>query len=325
MTRLKDRNFLLRLLGTVLALVLLIYLLTHLGWDEILLALQKIPLSILFLAFGLTMISRFAVTGRWHILMRGSGLEIPFRQSLRITFAGLFATNFLPTTVGGDVVRLAGAVRLMYDAALVTASLIADRLVGMAGMAVTLPLGLPAFIEWLQGGNLGMSAEVEGFFAFASVGSQTGWLGKILERGRKFIRHLGNALVIYVRQPRSILSGLIFTAIHMTCMVGMLSLFFSSLGEPISAWLIAGLSSLVYFITLIPISINGYGLQELSFTVIFSQLGGVSLESSLTVALLNRTMVLLASLPGAVFISGIMAGDQANLSDEGVLKIGGDN
>ena len=61
------------------------------------------------------MVSRLAVAGRWHVLMHSAGTGITPRQSIRLTFAMLFASNFLPTTIGGDVVRYAGAVRLGFD------------------------------------------------------------------------------------------------------------------------------------------------------------------------------------------------------------------
>jgi hypothetical protein len=41
-------------------------------------------------------------------------------------------------------------------------------------------------------------------------------------------------------------------------------------------WLIAGLYSLSYLVTLIPISINGFGLQELSVTYLFLHVGSLS-------------------------------------------------
>ncbi len=85
-------------------------------------------------------------------------MKIPFRQSLRITFAGLFASNFLPTTIGGDVVRLAGAIQYRLDAATSTASLVVDRLVGMAGMAMMVPFSLPSLLSYrdasLQGSTI---------------------------------------------------------------------------------------------------------------------------------------------------------------------------
>ena len=51
-------------------------------------------------------------------------------------------------------------------------------------------------------------------------------------------------------------------------------------------WLITGLWSLAYFVTLIPISINGLGVQELSLTFLFSTVAGLSTPVSLTIAVL---------------------------------------
>src|SRR4030066_1003485 len=139
--------FLFRLFGTLLAAVLLVYLLRQQGWGEIVAAIQHIPIWRLLLAMGLMMVSRFAVAGRWHVLLRSAGVWIAMGETLRVTFAGLFSTNFLPTTVGGDVVRLAGAMQLKFDMAICAASLIVDRLLGMAGMAIVVPFGLPSFLE----------------------------------------------------------------------------------------------------------------------------------------------------------------------------------
>jgi hypothetical protein len=106
------RTSLLRILGTLLSLALLFYLLTQQGWGVISSAIQAIPLWRFALALVLMTVSRFVVSGRWHILLRSGKVPIPFGQTIRITFAGLFASNFLPTTIGGDVFRLAGAIRL---------------------------------------------------------------------------------------------------------------------------------------------------------------------------------------------------------------------
>ena len=90
----------------------------------------------------LIFISRLATVGRWHMLLQIESVKVNWKDSLRLTFAGLFAANFLPTTIGGDVVRLAGAIRLGIDGSFVAASLMVDRLIGMTGMAIAAPLGL---------------------------------------------------------------------------------------------------------------------------------------------------------------------------------------
>lgn len=65
-----DRTHLLRIAGTLLAIALLIYLLSHQGWQSILDATRQIPLGVLAACFGLVLISRLAVALRWHVLLR---------------------------------------------------------------------------------------------------------------------------------------------------------------------------------------------------------------------------------------------------------------
>ncbi len=139
-----------RIFGTLIALALLVYLLSQQGWQEIVAAIHQIPLWRLALATVLMFVSRLAVAARWHVLLRAADPKISFRQSLRINFAGLFASNFLPTTIGGDVVRLAGAIQYKLDAATSTASLVVDRLVGMAGMAMMVPFSLPSLLSYRE-------------------------------------------------------------------------------------------------------------------------------------------------------------------------------
>ena len=74
-----------------------------------------------------------------------------------------------------------------------------------------------------------------------------------------------------------------------------------------SFWLIVGLWSISYFVTLIPISINGYGVQELSLTFLFSRVGGISPAVGLTLAVMIRVFYMVASLPGAVYLPAILS------------------
>ncbi|MCX6071827.1 MAG: hypothetical protein NTU91_13390, partial [Chloroflexi bacterium] len=78
-----------------------------------------------------------------------------------------------------------------------------------------------------------------------------------------------------------------------------------------------GLWSLVYFITLLPVSIGGLGLQELSATLIYTQVGGVSVSGAVAAALLLRTVEVLASLPGALFLSDVVAARRSKERTEG--------
>ncbi len=68
--------------------------------------------------------------------------------------------------------------------------------------------------------------------------------------------------------------------------------------QTITWWVVAGLWIFNYFITLLPISINGMGVQELTIAYIYTQFGGVSSDSGLVLAIIVRVLYLIASLPG---------------------------
>ena len=299
----------LRAAGTLLALVLLIFLLSQQGWGEILGAVRRIPVWRLFLALALMLGSRFAVSARWHVLLRSAEMPVSFAQSMRITFAGLFASNFLPTTIGGDVVRLGGAVQLKFDAATSAASLIADRLVGMAGMAMVIPFGLPRFLQ--QAGTV-HSLLNSGLIMYAGLISLPGrrWFNKAWERGGRILQKIPGALSLWLKRPRALLAALFFSWIHMICLFLVITQLFAGMNQHISFWLTGGLYAIVYFITLLPISINGYGLQEVSMTFIFTNLAGAAMGTGLAAALLFRTLMIVASLPGAAFVPGMLSSRQ---------------
>ncbi len=178
-------------------------------------------------------ISRIAIVWRWHVLLRSGGIDIRFKDSLGLTFTGLFASNFLPTTIGGDVVRLAGAMQMGFDRAVCLASIAADRLIGMLGMAMTTPTGLA--YSW---------STIFGTSALSSVA--------FLQKPFTFLKRTLSIFSIWLKQPAYLLVSLVFTWIHMLCLFGAIYVFVDDLGSPVSFWMIAGLWSLTYFITLNP-------------------------------------------------------------------------
>ena len=312
-----SKSTLLKSAGTIISLGLLIFLLSKQGWEEIISAFHQLSPWVLLLSLGFITLSRLSIVARWFVLLRAANIDISYQKTLRITFAGLFATNFLPTTIGGDVVRLTGMIRYHYDTVVATASLITDRLVGMTGMAMALPLVIPGLIH--AGGikqlipqnrnNIYISASTVAF----SQPWQRLW-NNIKNIGSKLLK----ALIYWLKKPRSLILSLAFTWLNMLCLYAIIYLLLTGMNEHISFWQIGGLYSLVYFLTLLPISINGYGVQELSITVIFSTLADVSINSALTMALIFRTLTMIASLPGALFLSGVLAGDKST-QDEAVV------
>jgi glycosyltransferase 2 family protein len=285
----ENRNLLLRLLGTLVATVLIVLLIQQEGWSEIVGALKQISLLSFLLALASLLISRLFVIARWHVLLQSGGVKIPFSRSAELTLMGLFASNFLPTTIGGDVVRLTGVMQMGFDRAICLASIAADRIIGLVGMALVVPFGLiPAW------NSLGQ----------ATQSSLT--LMASLERPLRFMRRTLQTFSTWLHQPRALIISLLCTFGNMLFIFVAVYILIEGLGNHVSFWLIAGLWSLAYFVTLIPISINGYGVQELSLTYLFLHVGGLSAATSLSMAVLIRIVFMFASLPGAVFLPSIL-------------------
>lgn len=288
----------LRWAGTTAALGLLIYLLSQQGWGEFARAIQSIPVWALLAAFACLFGSRLTTIGRWLALLRAANVPIGVWDAFKLVFAGLFSSNFLPTTIGGDVVRLAGAVQLRLDAGIITASLIVDRLVGMAGMATLLPLDLPRV---LREGLPALSVHDAALSSGLPVFTRRLW-GKLLS----FVDKIWQSVVLWVHRPLGLLHALAWTYAHMACVFGAVWFLLHGMGETITFWKIGGLWVLAYFITLLPVSINGLGLQELSIAVLYTTFGGVSEQAGLALAVLMRMLYMLASLPGVFFLPGLL-------------------
>lgn len=296
----RNRSLVLRAAGTLLALALLVVLLYQNGWGEVQAAVQRISLWSLVLAFGCILLSRLLITGRWHVLLRSAGVPIPFKDTLALVFTGLFANNFLPTTIGGDVVRLAGAMQLGYDRAVCLASIAADRVVNMLGMSLAAPLGIwQLFTPPLAGIQLG---------AIRSLGLAGFW-----QKGLEFLSRTLASFSLWLKKPSALLLALAFALAHMLFSFSANYILIEGLGDNLPLWKVIGLFSLAYFVSLIPISINGYGVQELTVTYLLSHFGGVSLPVSATVAVLHRMLMMFVSLPGALTLPGVLAGmDKSN-------------
>ncbi len=289
-SRVKNWKPIIQLSGTLLSLILLIGLMRQQGWNEVIAAIRRIPLPVFLLTLGLMLLSRLCVALRWYVLLRSAEARVSFKAVFELVFVGLFASNFLPSTIGGDVVRLAGAVMLRVDAGLSAASLVADRLIGMAGMTAMLPAGVLSIFHNSAAGLGGLSA---GFLSLPERWRQ------IL---KTFLGQMVQSLRRWLNRPTGLVGAFAATLGHMACTFISVGLLLKAMNSPLDFWQIGGLWSVSYFITLLPVSINGLGLQEVSISYLYHTFGGVPLENTLTLSLMMRLLFVGASLPGALFL-----------------------
>lgn len=295
-----DWSWHLRLAGTILSLALLGWLLWKQNWNEIFLAIKDLPLWTFFLCFGLLLVRHIWNTVRWFLLLRAQNIRLQFIKALKFVFMGLFVSNFLPSMVGGDVVRIAGILKETENRIAGAASVIVDRVVGVFGMLFFLPFSAP-LIELVFSKGL--------FFGGIFGSANPKWADPI----RRSVRKILTAVKIWLKQPGSLLLALIasWTGVISNA-VGVLILA-KEMGIPVSLTDVIGATTLIYFITMVPISINGYGVRELAILSFYTHFGATS-EQATALALVTRVFYMMVSLPGSLWAGDVLQRSPAKFS-----------
>jgi uncharacterized membrane protein YbhN (UPF0104 family) len=297
----------LRLAGTVLSLLLLAWLLWKQDWGTLVASAVGIPAGRLLLAFVLILVCQLWNSARWLALLNGQDIRPGYLRTMQIAFAGLFASNFLPTTIGGDVVRVVGVAKVTRDRVVGAATVVMDRAVSVFGMLFVLPFSWP-----LVHGLLSVGPWLNASLALADR--------RLIRRVARWSARAKDALAIWARRPLFVGLALLASWVGVACYLGAVWLVAGGLGIPVSLGDVAGATALTYFLTLLPISINGYGLREVGMLALYVQLGATAEQAS-ALALITRAMLMIVSLPGALWLSNV-AGAAAPSAGEGGSREG---
>ena len=286
--------------GTLLSMALFIWLISRQKWDVVLAKATGIPLWILLLVLVLYLLSFGFNTLRWCILLWAQEVRITFWQAFRISWAGNFASQFLLSTIGGDGLRVVGIFRYTDRKIVGIGSVILDRITNMAAMACLIPISWLIFGSWL--GKL---------FSGAAFAAPPGWLRR--QFGHYFPRVVA-AFQTWAWRPQAFVYA--FLAAWPSNLLPMAGsyLIARQLGMDVSFWQVIGVQTITYFITVLPISFNGWGLREVTFTTLYIALGA-TLEQASTLALVTRFLMILATVPGALWLSGAVTDAALNDAD----------
>jgi len=80
---------------------------------------------------------------RWRILIKGQGIELPFRHIFGSFLIGRFIGTFLPSTAGLDGYTLYDAARFSGRTVEVTAAKFLEKIIGLTGVFMTFMVALP--------------------------------------------------------------------------------------------------------------------------------------------------------------------------------------
>jgi arylsulfatase A-like enzyme/uncharacterized membrane protein YbhN (UPF0104 family) len=95
-------------------------------------------------AAGIKFVGILSSMYRWQVLLRGQGIELPFRHIFGSFLIGRFIGTFLPSTAGLDGYLLYDAARFSGRTVEVTAAKALEKVIGVTGILLTFLIALPA-------------------------------------------------------------------------------------------------------------------------------------------------------------------------------------
>jgi len=252
-------------------------------------------------SLAVTLLVQVGAGIRWAALARPLGFDFPRRFFVRRFFEGMFFSLCLPSSIGGDVVkavRIGATTRLRLLAA---CSVLADRLTGLAALAVLVGTAVIAR-EYV----LGLTAAVAVFAGLLAAALAAFWIVlSLLDRihlvmpegspGREFVARL----LPYRERP-----SLVLAAVGWSFLVQMggalaVALAARALGvvQPPAVWLTV--VPLVSLLMVLPISIGGFGVRENSLEYLLRG-QGVPSDTGVAIALLWGLCTIIGGLVGGV-------------------------
>jgi glycosyltransferase 2 family protein len=243
-------------------------------------ALQRVPLTRFIAVLIGYLLAHCVGIAKWRMVVNAAGAELDFASSAQCYTGGLFATLFLPSIIGGDVVRLAVGLRRSPNPAAVLAGNFADRFLDMLAQAGLVLLGI-----LLLPGSLPASWHARArnlvFFAIAIGAALIALILVFLKpllagrsiRFRRRLARLRHALRAVSRRPFVLIFGWILgTCIQSTFLV-LTALIAISCGlyEPLRVWFFAW--PLAKLAAVLPLTQGGIGVREAALVGLLAPFG----------------------------------------------------
>lgn len=245
---------------------------------------------VLTASFACILANYFVSSYRWQALAEVKGIKKSLRQFARLYFIGAFFNNFLPTSVGGDVVKaykLAGTTERKVDA---VSSVFMERFTGLLVLGF---ISWGGFIYYFWPQSVLISVGILLLCAFGI------WLSPRLARLHPLFLKFYDSVVAY-RNERAVLFKAIWTSFVVQAFaITTQYLVFVALGLKVSYLYCLFVIPIITVASMAPVSINGLGIQDGLYVFFFERAGIMSTEA-LAVSFVYHALRLGSSLIGGV-------------------------
>jgi uncharacterized membrane protein YbhN (UPF0104 family) len=301
------RRILFSAIKVVVSVALLYLALRKANFSDLASRIDLASLGWIGLAIAVTFLQIFIGVLRWRIVSAECGAPLPTRQAMRYNLIGTFFNQTLPSSIGGDAVRLWLVARSGAGWRAATYSIFVDRAIGLIALAVIIVASLPWSYR-LIGDPDGRAALL--FVDLAALAGGAGFLilGRLnwpwLER-LWGMHHLHACSVIANRvlfsRDRGPKIAVLSLLVHVLAVV-IAWCVVQSIAAPVGFGQIFQLIPPVMLITMLPISIAGWGVREATMGLAFGYAGLMTNEGINISLLFGAVSFIVGAFGGLVWI-----------------------
>jgi glycosyltransferase 2 family protein len=259
------------------------------------------------LAIAVTFLQIFLGVLRWREISAECGAPLETRQAMRFNVIGTFFNQTLPSSIGGDAVRLWLVARAGAGWRAATYSIFVDRAIGLIALAVLIVASLPWSYRLISDPH-GRSALLLVDFAALAAGGGFLLLGALKWPWLKSwwgTHHIHACAVIANKvlfsRDRGPKVAVLSLLVHVLAVV-IVWCVAQSISAPLLFGQIFQLVPPVMLITMLPISIAGWGVREASMGLAFGYAGLPANEGVNVSLLFGAVSFIVGAFGGLVWI-----------------------
>lgn len=293
----------LRFIGSAVVMTVLLLIVP---FDDIVAALRRVPPGVWAGALCAYMLVHLIGVFKWLLLINAAGAGLGVAQAVRCYYYGLFGNVFLPSVVGGDVVRAGLAMRLSRSKSGLLLGSLADRLIDTIGLAAVAGVGallLPTALDprsrtIFTGVAVGLA--LLGLFMAGAL-TLLPVVRRLPFKRRRLLVKIRQALRALRRRPGRLASALLLGMLLQVLLVTLNAWLGDAVGIHISlvVWLFVW--PLAKIAALLPVTQGGIGIREGALVVLFQPFA-VSAASAMATGLIFTAVVMTGGL-----LSGLVA------------------
>jgi uncharacterized protein (TIRG00374 family) len=263
----------------------------------------------LLLAFSLHFLGCFISVVRWRLLLQAQHITIALPFLLKSYMVAIFFNNLLPSTIGGDVVRIHDTCRRGNNKGGAIAAVFLDRLLGifvLMGFVLSSLLiseKLSFFLSYLRSWTIisilcFSTITIFCLFFYTRLLLFANKFSTLKKIGH-FIEKSVENLLLFRENKKILATSLLLSLLLQINVVVYYFLISAGIGLSVAVNEFFVIVPVTVFTMMIPVSINGVGLRESIFVLILSAYN-VSKYSSIAMAWIDYSMVLLLGVIGGI-------------------------